>query len=205
MKCFVCLRKSKQSICDRCWTRGLANIEELPALYEALAEEMIPVKGYGERVQGTKTPPLPIRLEVLYLRSGDIVNLLYTHESRLRKQQGHSRIVFRGEDIKKITESAQYFSKHWDWAKKNYLSSEDLLTELFKIYNRIQGVLGNRSEEITIGACPALDDQGKTCGYTLRISPTVLESLGGIRCGSCNTVWESTKWRLLGQILESAN
>ena len=166
---------------------------------------MIPVKGYGERVQGTKTPPLPVRLEVLYLRAGDIENMLYAHESAIRTAQRHSTIVFRGNSEKKITKSVEYCVHNWEWITQNYESGEQFLTDLFAIYNRIQNTLGNRSDEITIGICPTLDQEEKPCGYTLRIAPQVLESLGNIQCGSCGTVWESTKWRWLGKVLESSN
>lgn len=205
MKCSGCSRKSNKPICDGCWSRGLTQLLELPRFYEELEDALIPSAGYGQKVSGTKTPPLPARLDVLYLRTGGISDVLYIHENAIRSSQNHSRIEFRGEQENRIKKSVTYLSAHWNWASRHYMDGEDLINDINKLWGQIQTVLGNKSEDITIGTCPALDDNGDPCGAKLRISPHVLESYGDIRCGTCATVWSSQRWRLLGQILESAN
>jgi len=176
----------------------------MPDLYNALEDELIPSKGYGEKVQMTKTPPLPMRLEVLYLRTGEITKVMYWHETQIRMDQNHSAITFRGSELDRIKGSSEYLTVHWNWIKDNYTETEKLLNEIHKVFTRIQAVLGNRSEEIVIGTCPALDEEGQTCGAKLKINPHVLTTFGDIRCQACATVWESTKWRLLGQVIENS-
>jgi hypothetical protein len=204
MKCLVCTRRNEKELCNSCWNRGIDEIKQMPDLYTALEDELIPSKGYGEKVSMTKTPPLPMRLEVLYLRTGDITKVMYWHETQIRMDQNHSAITFRGRELDRIKGSADYMAVHWNWVRKHYTEGEKLLTEIHKIFGRIQAVMGNRSEEMSIGTCPALDEEGQTCGATLRINPHVLTTFGDIKCAVCATVWESTKWRLLGQILENS-
>jgi hypothetical protein len=204
MRCYVCGRKSSVTTCAGCWTRGLAILKDLPSEYTALESVLIPSKGYGEKVQGTRTPPIPARLDVLHLRTGGITQVLYKHESSIRVELRHSTITFAGNEYQKIEKSVTYLSSQWEWVEKNYESGSDLLVDLVGLSREIQNALGNKSEDITIGTCPALDDEGNTCGAILRISPKVMETLGDIRCPLCATVWESRKWRLLGQIIEQS-
>lgn len=203
MRCAVCGRKSDTPGCFRCWTRGFHILGDLPTAYVALEDMLIPAKGYGEKVQGTRTPPIPARLDVLYLRTGGISKTLQKHEREIRISLYHSSITFQGDEQQTIVKSSQYLRNQWDWIQNHYLP--DLLRDLNKLHGQIENALGNRSEEITIGTCPAEDEEGNPCGAILRINPKILESYGDIRCPHCATVWESTKWRLLGQIIEQTN
>lgn len=202
MRCQVCGRKSSRTGCDGCWTRGLSTLKELPNYYFALEAFLLPAKGYGEKVQGTRTPPLPARLNVLHLRAGGISGVVEHHEVFVRLLQNHSKIRHRGNEGQRITKSVEYLKNQWDWMRDNYRAH--ILLDLFKLYGEIHDALGNRSEDITIGSCPAEDRQGQPCGAILRISLKALESMADIRCPNCATVWESTKWRLLGQIIEQS-
>lgn len=203
MRCRACGRKSETPACFRCWARGFRILDDLSSAYKNLEDVLIPAKGYGERVQGTKTPPLPARLDVLYLRTGGISKTLHNHEKEIRIQLNHSMIVFQGDEEQTINHSIGYLKAQWEWIEKYYIP--DLLIDLFRLYGQIEATLGNKSEEITIGTCPAEDQEGNPCGAILRINPKILESYGDIKCPNCATVWESRKWRLLGQIIEQTN
>jgi hypothetical protein len=102
-------------------------------------------------------------------------------------------------------QSVTYLTGHWAWVKGYYLDGDQLVIDVNKLSGQIQTVLGNKSEDITIGTCPAIDENEQLCGAKLKISPNVLERLGDIKCNTCATVWTSQKWRLLGKILESTS
>lgn len=74
--------------CDRCVTRIGQALRDLPAMYDALGEELAPGSGSGEqRVSGSREAPLPLRTEVLSLQQ-DIAGTLTDHEDVLRKAEG---------------------------------------------------------------------------------------------------------------------
>lgn len=203
MRCYVCGRKASKPACDRCWARGFNTLKDLPSYYYALEAFLVPAKGYGEKVQGTRTPPLPARLNVLHLRTGGISNKITFHEREIRSLQSHATITFRGDEGERIEASVRYLVNQWEWIVENY--DPGILVDLDGLYGEIQGAIGNKSEDITIGSCPAEYDDGSPCGAILRVSQKILETMSDIRCPNCATVWESRKWRLLGQIIEQSS
>jgi hypothetical protein len=64
-------------------------------------------------------------------------------------------------------------------------------------------VLGHKSEDIVLGKCPTISDEGRLCGASLKINPQQLDRTLEVKCRVCDTVWDSTKWRLLGKMLET--
>lgn len=75
--CEICLKPSRARVHDGCRDRLANNLLRLPALYRALAAELAPTRrGDGGRT-GSRTAPLPVRLDVLDLRSrGGIEGIL---------------------------------------------------------------------------------------------------------------------------------
>lgn len=205
MKCVNCRKFQDYSICDNCWQYAMSHLEKFPARYKELEKEMLPSKGYGERVSGSKTPPLPVRLETLHLRSGGISMPLMEHEGKIRSIRQETRITFRGEELNKITMTVEYILKRSNWAHKEYEEADKLGTSIISIAHSIQFVLGHKSDEIMIGKCPTQDEKGEPCGAQLKINPQQLDRTFEIKCRSCDTVWDSTKWRLLGKMLEQSH
>jgi len=203
MKCALCRRLIEHSLCQNCWNYAVEKLQIFPAKYHELAKELLPTKGNGERVGGSRTPPIPVRLETLHLRTGGISKPLMEHERVIRIEQRHTRITFRGQEINRITVTCQYLTAQAEWIFDNYADADKLAEEINAIHKRINAVLGYRSEMMTIGTCPAADDKGNTCGAPLRINPTALTSFGDIQCKACDTVWKSEQWRLLGKMIQS--
>lgn len=205
MKCALCRRTTERSLCNNCWNYAVEKLQVFPKKYEQLEDELLPSKGRtGERVGGSKEPPLPVRLEVLHLRSGGISKPLMKHEQVIRVEQRHTRITFRGQELNRITVTCQYLTAQAEWIFDNYIDADALAKEINEIYKRINIALGYRNEMVTIGTCPALLDD-EVCGAKLQVNPTTLTSFGDIKCKACGTVWESKQWRLLGRVLENAN
>jgi hypothetical protein len=204
MKCSNCHRTSDFIICQNCWQYAISQLGKFPQRYNDLESELLPSTGrQGERVQSSKEAPIPVRLETLHLRSGGISNALTGHEARMREIRQETRITFRGEEIHRITKTCHYLISHADWAYKEYAHVEELTKDIISIASNIQRILGYKSEEITIGKCPTIGEDGQKCSSKLKIDPTKLDRTLEIKCRRCDTVWDSTKWRLLGKMLDA--
>lgn len=182
----------------------MEKLADFPAKYRQLGNEMLPSQGHGERVGGSKTPPIPVRLETLHLRTGGISKPLMAHERVIRIEQKHTRITFRGEEHHRIELTCKYLTAQTEYIFKHYSDTAKLAQDIDAINKQINAVLGYRSDLLTIGTCPSVDDKGETCGNKLQINPVTLTNFGDIKCRACGTVWSSEKWRLLGRVL-SAN
>ena len=206
MRCDNCHRNSDHLICLGCWDYALISLSKFPARYYDLEDELIPSssKGNNERVQSSNTAPLPGRLETLHLRSGGISKPLMKHEAQMRVVRKETQITFRGEEINKIVKTTTYIKSHANWAYDKYAELTDLTKDIIAISNKIEQVLGNRSDEIVIGRCPTILEDESKCGMALKVDPARLHSTSEIKCRKCETVWDSTKWRLLGRILDEA-
>jgi hypothetical protein len=201
MKCALCRKPTKNSLCNNCWKYAVEKLQVFPDSYNQLAKELIPSKGTGERVGGSKTPPIPVRLETLHLRTGGISRPLMAHEAQVRVEQHHTRITFRGQEINRITITCKYLTSQAEWIFDNYTDVATLAEDINSIHKQINNALGFKSDLMTIGVCPSLDEEGTVCGAKLQINPTTLTSFGDIKCRVCKTVWPSQQWRLLGKAL----
>lgn len=202
MKCPICRKKCEALVCDSCWGITLDRLARLPKSYQALEEELIPTRGVGERVGGSKTPPIPAKLEVLHLRTQGIKEPLLIHEAKIREEQNHTKIAFRGDTLAYISKSVSYLVTHQVWIKKNYTEIDRLAKDVANISRAVNNAMGFRSELVTIGTCPSMDEAGETCGYRLQVNPSTLTSFSDIVCPSCKTTWTSERWRLLGKVLD---
>ena len=203
MKCPICRKKTEAMLCEPCWSVTVDRLSKIPEGYLSLGEELEPSRGVGERVGGSKTPPIPVKLEVLHLRTTGIKEPLLIHEARIRYQQQHTKITFRGNTYNYIAKACEYLVTHKNWIKANYTEIDHLAKDVAIITKSINTALGYRSELVTIGTCPSLDEDGKTCGYKLQVNPSTLNSFSDIVCLSCGTTWTSTRWRLLGRMLDA--
>jgi hypothetical protein len=204
MKCSSCRKVTERSLCPSCWEYSVEKLKSFSSKYKQLESEMLPAQGYGERVGGSKTPPIPVRIETLHLRTGGISKPLMAHEANIRIEQRHTRITFRGEEHNRIEVTCKYLTAQQEWIFTSYQEVSKLAADIDLINKQINTVLGYRSDLLTIGTCPSVDDKGETCGNKLQVNPATLTSFGDIKCRACNTVWSSEKWRLLGRVL-SAN
>jgi hypothetical protein len=204
MKCASCRKATERSLCPLCWEYSVEKLKSFSNKYKQLESEMLPAQGYGERVGGSKTPPIPVRVETLHLRTGGISKPLMAHEANIRVEQRHTRITFRGEEHNRIEITCKYLTAQAEWIFTSYQEVGKLAADIDLINKQINTVLGYRSDLLTIGTCPSVDDKGETCGNKLQVNPATLTSFGDIKCRACNTVWSSEKWRLLGRVL-SAN
>jgi len=119
----------------------------------------------------------------------------------MRKTRQETRITWRGEEINRITMTCEYHIKREQWSFTEYGDVADLATTIISISNKINFVLGNKSEDIVIGSCPTIDEAGKPCNAKLKVNPQ-MKTLE-VTCRVCGTVWDSTRWRLLGKMIDA--
>lgn len=187
----------------------MSQLEKFPARYNELEDELLPSKGTtSERVSGSgESSPIPVRLETLHLRSGGISVPLMEYESKMRIIRHETKLVWnaprRTSEINRIILTTQYIIKRSQWAHSEYLDADKLATTIISIAHKIQFVLGHKSEDVMIGKCPTVGDDGKPCGASLKINPQQLDHTLEIKCRACGIIWDSTKWRLLGKMLNA--
>ena len=203
MKCASCRRTTERSLCPSCWEYSIDRLKSFASKYNQLEGELLPTQGHGERVGGSKTPPIPVRVETLHLRTGGISKPLMAHEAQVRIEQRHTRITFRGEEYNRIEMTCKYLTAQSEWIFTTYKDVAKLAADVDSINKQINTVLGYRSDLLTIGTCPSVDDKGETCGNKLQINPATLTSFGDIKCRACGTMWSSQQWRLLGRVLSA--
>ena len=205
MNCLHCHKSQEYEICVKCFEFAFDKLARFPTQYNELERELIPSSSQSnnDRVRGSKTPPAPVRLEVLDLRSGGISFPLMLHEAKMRHQRQETRITFRGEELNKIKITCEYISVRSDWIWKEYLDAPNLVQDIIKIHNKISSVLGHKSEDVFIGICPTQDEEGNPCGAKLRVNPQKLDYSVPIECKKCKTSWDSSSWRLLGRMLQN--
>lgn len=205
MKCQNCHKVQEHDVCASCWDFALRCLSKFPERYHALGLALVPSQGsgYSDKVTGSKTPPLPLRIDALHLRSGGISKPLMEHESVMRKQRSETMITFRGDELNTITETCNYLLNRKEWIWRNYSDRVGLVITIIGINKRINNMIGVKSDEIVIGSCPTINDDGETCNAKLKVNPTKLDRTSEIKCYRCETVWDSTQWRLLGRMLNA--
>jgi hypothetical protein len=201
MRCLNCHRASEREICDSCWAYAFAQLPKFAEYYQLLETELLPRKGFGERVSGSKTPPMPVSAEVLALRAGGISNPLMEHEAQMRELRQETKITFRGEEVNKINITSDYIIKREDWIYNNYDNYPNLIVTIIKLVKKIHSQLGWKSNDMVIGYCPALDEQGLACGSALKVNPQTFDHNTIIRCRICDASWSPAQWSLLGRVL----
>ena len=187
----------------------MSEVVKFPARYKELEAELLPSKGsQGERVSGSgESSPIPVRLETLHLRTGGISVPLMEHEQKMREIRQEMKLTWHGErrmdELARIILTTQYISKRSEWIRSEYPEADKLVVTIITTTNKIKMVLGHKSEDIVLGKCPTVGDDGKPCGASLKINPQQLERSLEVKCRVCDTVWDSTKWRLLGKMLDA--
>ena len=202
MTCINCRKKTEREVCPNCWLYAFEQLPKFPQYYRALETALIPSRAVGgERVSGSKNPPLPVHLESLHLRSGGISKVLEKHESEIRKIRQETVITFRGEDENRIYISSVYLAKRQEWIWDNYADYPQLVKDVISISQQVHHILGWKSEEVVIGTCPNIDTEGKECGSPLKVNPKNFDHTTRIHCKVCDTFWDNSHWRLLGKLL----
>lgn len=201
MNCVLCLcplNPERESIRhQRCAERLNALLVDIPALYVLMGDVLAPgTAGDRTRVSGTRTAPLPVRLEPLSLRArGGIVTILATWEVDWRETRQMAPAE-RGASERDLAAIVLWLRAHLPWAIEQHAAIREFADEVRDVVRECRAAAGLLPHMMRIGTCP-VDCDGQACGEKLYADPQAEE----IWCRKCRTRWPRAHWMLLGRTL----
>jgi hypothetical protein len=197
--CPLCGRRA-DDVHEDCLAALDSRLLLIPVLYAQLVVALEPGSSVGTRVSCTRTPPLPLSLEPLWLQCrGGLVSILGTWETDWRERlglplnrarAGREQVLGTGPALADIV---WFLRTVLAWAVSEHPAIDEFATEVIDIIRACRATLGDVLGHMRIGRCPAqLGD--RTCGRVLYADPYA----ASIRCDRCRTEWPRARWLLLG-------
>ncbi|MEU5900583.1 hypothetical protein [Streptomyces venezuelae] len=185
--------------CRPCEDSTAKRISEFPALFRRLDTTAALMRGArrtGGGTSGSKTPPIPPRLEVLALVGpGGVAARLSAIEDAWRQTLGWTIAPWRGNPAQAVPVHAEFLVNNLLWACSSYDEVGQDIVELRKLHGECSAIVNDerRPGRVQIGACPALVEDAR-CGQAL----TASAASHRVRCGACGARWETLgEWREL--------
>lgn len=198
--CLICSRSSRSRVCASCCARTDEDLAALPGHYKALEGVLAPGASGGDRVSGSRTPPLPVRLGPLTLRAGgSVVSVLMSWEDDWREILDWSKRPFRGTITQSVEGSSKFLRVNWPWAADKHPSPRDFAWEMRDLVGACKAEIDGKGDARQIGKCPTTWEDGTLCGSPLWASPYVTE----IKCRKCRTTWPQDKWLTLAMSIRA--
>jgi hypothetical protein len=167
--------------CRICQDRADRALQQLPGsrgLYALLATALAPGAGRGEgRVTGSRSAPLPLRLEPLSLAArGGVVTILQTWQIDWHDRLNWPHPRWQGGLQQQLDHAVRALRGNLEWAASEHPAFSEFTHEVTALVRQCERqVTGERAERPISVTCP--------CNSTLRITV----STPGIRCHSCGT------------------
>jgi hypothetical protein len=167
--------------CRLCQDRVDQALRQLPGpdgLYARLATRLTPGSGGGiGPVSGSRTAPLPLRLEPLSLMArGGVVTVLQAWQVDWHELLGWRHPRWQGGLQQQLDDVVKALRGNLDWAASSHPAVGDFAQEVTALVRQCERqITGERAERRVSVACP--------CGTTLRVTV----STPGARCRGCGT------------------
>ena len=185
--------------CRPCEESTAQRIRELPGLFAQLDTTAALMRGSrrpGGATSGSKTPPIPPRLEVLALVGpGGAAARLSAIEDAWRQALGWTIAPWRGNPVQAMPHLVAFLTNNLLWACSSYEEVGQDIDDLRRLHAECAALVSGekRPGRVQIGACPSAVDDG-WCGTQL----TASTGSHRIHCGSCGARWETLgEWREL--------
>ncbi|MEY9995876.1 DNA-directed RNA polymerase subunit RPC12/RpoP [Streptomyces sp. V4I8] len=185
--------------CRPCEERTAARIAELPALFRQLDTTAALMKGAsrsGSPTSGSRTPPIPPRLDVLNLVSpGGVAARLGAIEDAWRATLGWTIAPWRGSPAQAVPRLAEFLANNLLWACSSYEAVGQNIDDLRRLHGECAALVNDerRPGRVQIGNCP-MQVGDELCWTPL----TATAASHRVRCGGCGTRWETLgEWREL--------
>jgi len=167
--------------CRLCQGRVDQALRQLPGpdgLYARLATRLTPGSGGGiGPVSGSRTAPLPLRLEPLSLMArGGVVTVLQAWQVDWHELLGWRHPRWSGGLQQQLDDVVKALRGNLDWAASSHPAFGDFAQEVTALVRQCERqITGERAERRVSVACP--------CGTVLRVTV----STPGARCRGCGT------------------
>ncbi|WP_372344722.1 hypothetical protein [Streptomyces sp. KL116D] len=185
--------------CRPCQDATSKRLAELPGLFRQLDTTAALMRGastQGGGMGGTKTPPIPPRLEVLALVGpGGVAARLSAIEDAWRQTLGWTVAPWRGSPQQAVPKHVDFLINNLPWACDRYEPVGQDIAELRKLHGEMTALASGekRPGRVPTGLCPAPVGDGY-CGSQL----TASTNSHRIRCKTCGAAWETLgEWRTL--------
>lgn len=185
--------------CRPCEDATAKRLTELPGLFRQLDTTAALMRGAtkgGGGTGGTKTPPIPPRLEVLALVGpGGVAARLSAIEDAWRQTLGWTIAPWRGSPAQAVPVHIGFLVNNLLWACGSYEPVGQDIDELRTLHNEMTALVSGekRPGRVPTGLCPTPADDGR-CGTQL----TATADSHRIRCTACGARWETLgEWRTL--------
>lgn len=187
--------------CRPCEDATSQRIAELPGLFRQLDTTASLMRGArrpgaGGGGSGSKTPPIPPRLEVLALVGpGGVAARLSAIEDAWRQVLGWTVAPWRGSPAQAVPHLVAFLTNNLLWACSSYEEVGQDIDDLRCLHGEMKAIVDGerRPGRVKIGACPVHVGDGY-CGAEL----TARADSHRVRCGTCNSAWETLgEWREL--------
>jgi len=186
--------------CRPCEDATAKRISELPALFRQLDTTAALMKGASRSsspTSGSRTPPIPPRLDVLNLVSpGGIAARLSAIEDAWRAELGWTIAPWRGSPAQAVPRLAEFLANNLLWACSSYEAVGQDIDDLRRLHAECTALANDerRPGRVQIGNCPVRDGVGDLCWTPL----TARADSHRVRCGACGSRWETLgEWREL--------
>lgn len=184
--------------CRPCEDRAAQHIAELPGLFAQLNTTAMLMKGSGRTSgpTGSRTPPIPPRLDVLNLVGpGGIAARLRDIEDAWRNTLGWTIAPWRGNPAEAVPQHAAFLANNLLWACGSYEPVGQDMDDLRKLHAECAALAAGerRPGRVQIGACPVRLEHGP-CATQL----TATTASHRVHCGGCGARWDGLgEWRNL--------
>lgn len=176
--CEICDKPSRARVHPGCQAAIDEHLEALPKLYRALGAFLAPGRtpATGGR-SGSRTAPLPARLEVLDLRSrGGIEGVLGTWEADVREQLGWTPAVPRGSVEAAVEAHASFLRANLIWICDEHPAVREFGADVRRVAGQARAIAMGGAPERRVGVQCG-------CGGVLHVTV----STDGARCEDCGT------------------
>lgn len=164
-------------LCRPCEDQAAEHLRAIPALYVQLGQHLQRGAGTGPAVSGSKTAPVPIRLDIidLELETGPILGPL---QSWVRdwEHHGHAELHETGSLQERVAGACRTLRYNLRWAVENHPAVDEAVREIADAHRILKGVTGGEKPPrgITV-TCP--------CEQPLRITLNIK----ALTCPKCRT------------------
>ena len=185
--------------CRPCQDKTATRIGELWGLFRKLdttAALMKGASGGASPTSGSRTPPIPPRLDVLNLVApGGVAAILRDIEDSWRKALGWTVAPWRGSPAQAVPDHVRFLAGNLLWACGSYESVGQDIDVIRRLHGQCTALVNDerRPGRVQIGNCPVNVD-GELCWQPL----TASAASHRVRCSGCGGRWETLgEWREL--------